>query len=131
SGGEDRDENASFHTGDLVWGPAKGFAAWPGKIASVDGDRVATVMWFGGERCASRIEVGALQTLAQGLDAHHQARQRARTSRKLNSQLESAIQEAMSELDKNPDAQKNNLEEKNLKAAACAKKNGGRLRSQR
>ncbi|KAJ8974367.1 hypothetical protein NQ317_002967, partial [Molorchus minor] len=88
-----------FIVGDLVWGPAKGCPAWPGKIVETHDDTVS-VKWFGSEKCISKIECSSLQTLSEGLDLHHQARKKNRTSRKLSSQLEKAIQEAMTELDK-------------------------------
>ncbi|KAJ8922042.1 hypothetical protein NQ315_008682, partial [Exocentrus adspersus] len=89
----------AFVVGDLVWGPARGCAAWPGKIVEAHEDTVS-VQWFGSERFVSKVESSALQTLSEGLDAHHRARKKSRTSRKLNGQLEKAIQEAMAELDK-------------------------------
>lgn len=71
------ESKSSFDVGDLVWGPTKGFPAWPGKIVDVDGEGVS-VMWFG-EKLVTKIEPGKLQTLTEGLDAHHQARTKART----------------------------------------------------
>ncbi|XP_048516449.1 uncharacterized protein LOC109532970 isoform X3 [Dendroctonus ponderosae] len=98
--------NRNFKLGDLVWGPTKVSSSWPGKIVEIMKD-LAVVKWFGSEKNLSKIKIDALQTLSEGFDSHHQARKKARTSRKLNTQLEQAIQEAMAELDKsessNPD----------------------------
>lgn len=100
----------SFAVGDLVWAPAHGCPAWPGQvIATVDTDSGKQlpaghmlIRWFGDSGIATTSSVAAdnLSTLTQGLELHHLARKRARTSRKLNSQLEKAIQQAMIELDK-------------------------------
>nr|XP_018901151.1 PREDICTED: mucin-4-like isoform X1 [Bemisia tabaci] len=89
--------------GDLVWGAARGFPSWPGKLvgpAPTPG-RV-WVRWFGGPNSAqlSEVEPKTLKTLSEGLEAHHRACKKFRKSRKLNSQLENAIQEAMAELDR-------------------------------
>ncbi|KAJ8930124.1 hypothetical protein NQ314_017089, partial [Rhamnusium bicolor] len=68
----------TFIVGDLVWGPAKGCPAWPGKIIEVH-DVNVSVKWFGSEKYVSKIECSSLQTLSEGLDAHHQARKKSRT----------------------------------------------------
>ncbi|XP_030370396.1 chromatin modification-related protein eaf-1 [Scaptodrosophila lebanonensis] len=99
----------SFAIGELIWGPARGHPAWPGKIVKMpDGmctpskqfDHVC-VQWFGGggRSTSELIPVNLLQSLSEGLEAHHKAQKDTRKSRKLNSQLERAIQEAMTELD--------------------------------
>ncbi|ALC46109.1 sba [Drosophila busckii] len=99
----------TFAIGELIWGPARGHPAWPGKIVKMP-DGVCTpsqqfdhvwVQWFGGGGRSSSelITVNSLQSLSEGLEAHHKAQKDTRKSRKLNSQLERAIQEAMTELD--------------------------------
>ncbi|XP_030553926.1 flocculation protein FLO11 isoform X3 [Drosophila novamexicana] len=99
----------TFAIGELIWGPARGHPAWPGKIVKMP-DGVCTpsqqfdhvwVQWFGGSGRSSTelIPVNLLQSLSEGLEAHHKAQKDTRKSRKLNSQLEQAIQEAMTELD--------------------------------
>lgn len=89
-----------FKVGDLVWGPVKGYASWPGKLrARAHGGRWA-VRWFGAERPPAALHHSRLLTLSEGLEAHHAARTNHRKSRKLNTLLENAIQEAMAELDK-------------------------------
>ncbi|XP_032584124.1 pneumococcal serine-rich repeat protein isoform X2 [Drosophila mojavensis] len=99
----------TFAIGELIWGPARGHPAWPGKIVKMP-DGVCTpsqqfdhvwVQWFGGggRSTSELIPVNLLQSLSEGLEAHHKAQKDTRKSRKLNSQLERAIQEAMTELD--------------------------------
>ncbi|XP_017768583.1 PREDICTED: methyl-CpG-binding domain protein 5-like, partial [Nicrophorus vespilloides] len=134
--GDDDDEDdgdkgsphQTFLIGDLVWGPARGCPAWPGKLIQVkeQGSRV-TVRWFGGggDRALSELDPALLQTLSEGLDAHHRASKKSRTSRKLNTQLEKAIQEAMAELDKVDESRKTKKEV----AVNIVRKSGGRLRS--
>lgn len=68
----------NFVTGDLVWGPAKGHSSWPGKIIGLSDEKVI-VQWFGTEKIKSVIDPRTLQTLSEGLDAHHQARKKSRT----------------------------------------------------
>lgn len=67
-----------FKVGDLVWGPTKGCSAWPGKIIEAYEDRVS-VKWFGLEKSSSNLNYESLQTLTEGLDAHHQAQKKSRT----------------------------------------------------
>ncbi|KAJ8733266.1 hypothetical protein PYW08_001564 [Mythimna loreyi] len=89
----------TFAVGDVVWGPAKGYLSWPGKLrARLAGGRWA-VRWFGALGAAA-LPAHRLLTLSEGLDLHHAARTKHRKSRKLNTLLENAIQEAMAELDK-------------------------------
>lgn len=79
--GEVRDNSKSLHsfvTGDLVWGPAKSCPAWPGKLVEVRDDKVL-VKWFGGDKALSEVDPCCLQTLTEGLDAHHRARKNLRT----------------------------------------------------
>ncbi|XP_046963251.1 uncharacterized protein LOC124532396 isoform X3 [Vanessa cardui] len=90
-----------FAVGDLVWGPVRGHASWPGKLQARLAGGAWRVRWFG--RGAGAAEHRALLTLSEGLEAHHAARTRHRKSRKLNTLLENAIQEAMAELDKKSD----------------------------
>lgn len=69
----------SFAIGNLVWGPMKSFPAWPGKIISIENDEQVRVKWFGNEKYVSKIDKKSLQTLSEGLDAHHLARKKCRT----------------------------------------------------
>lgn len=91
-----------LEVGELVWGAARGSPAWPGKVESLGppGTMTVWVRWYGGGGGRSQVEVKALKSLSEGLEAHHRARKKFRKSRKLNMQLENAIQEAMAELDK-------------------------------
>lgn len=65
--------------GDLVWGAARGFPAWPGKLVGpvTDGDKV-WVRWFGGDRALTQVPLQSLKTLSEGLEAHHRARKKFR-----------------------------------------------------
>nr|CAD7446591.1 unnamed protein product [Timema bartmani] len=98
---QERDHQQRLSPGDLVWGSARGYPAWPGKLVGpvLGSPGLVSVRWFagGGE---SEVAARLLKTLSEGLEAHHAARTRGRKSRKLNSQLEKAIQEAMGELDR-------------------------------
>ncbi|KAG7212914.1 hypothetical protein KM043_002264 [Ampulex compressa] len=102
---EAKSEEASqwkLEVGELVWGAARGSPAWPGKVESLGppGTMTVWVRWYGGGGTRSQVDVKALKSLSEGLEAHHRARKKFRKSRKLNMQLENAIQEAMAELDK-------------------------------
>lgn len=69
----------NFCVGDVVWGAANGCQLWPGKIIKFNDDNEkAFVHWFGGDKSTSIVQVTTLQTLTQGLDAHHQARKKCR-----------------------------------------------------
>ncbi|CAH2071202.1 unnamed protein product, partial [Iphiclides podalirius] len=92
-----------FEVGDLIWGPVKGHASWPGKLVARAEGGGWRVRWFGADRAAGCVDGARLLTLSEGLEAHHAARTKHRKSRKLNSLLENAIQEAMAELDKKCD----------------------------
>nr|CAD7606359.1 unnamed protein product [Timema genevievae] len=98
---EERDHQQRLSPGDLVWGSARGYPAWPGKLVGpvLGSPGLVSVRWFGGGG-ESQVAARLLKTLSEGLEAHHAARTRGRKSRKLNSQLEKAIQEAMGELDR-------------------------------
>lgn len=61
-----------------MWGPAKGCPAWPGKLLQVQDDKVI-VKWFGGDKTLTEVDPCNLQTLSEGLEAHHRARKRSRT----------------------------------------------------
>ncbi|KAF7408557.1 hypothetical protein HZH66_003094 [Vespula vulgaris] len=91
-----------LEVGELVWGAARGSPAWPGKVESLGppGTMTVGVRWYGGGGTLTQVDVKALKSLSEGLEAHHRARKKFRKSRKLNMQLENAIQEAMAELDK-------------------------------
>lgn len=65
--------------GDLVWGAARGFPSWPGKLvgpAPTPG-RV-WVRWFGGAGNLTEVDPCHLKTLSEGLEAHHRARKKFR-----------------------------------------------------
>lgn len=68
-----------FSVGDLVWGPAKGHPAWPGKVVETNGntppapDHHVWVRWFGGRPNIEMVSVDGLKTLSEGLEAHHTA----------------------------------------------------------
>ncbi|KAL0832840.1 hypothetical protein ABMA28_000999 [Loxostege sticticalis] len=91
-----------FAVGDLVWGPVRGHAMWPGSLRARAADGRWAVRWFGPAPAPAPALLPArrLLTLSEGLEAHHAARTNHRKSRKLNTLLENAIQEAMAELDK-------------------------------
>nr|CAD7205134.1 unnamed protein product [Timema douglasi] len=97
----ERDHQQRLSPGDLVWGSARGYPAWPGKLVGpvLGSPGLVSVRWFGGGG-ESQVAARLLKTLSEGLEAHHAARTRGRKSRKLNSRLEKAIQEAMGELDR-------------------------------
>lgn len=63
---------------ELVWGPARGFPAWPGKIV-VGPEGVTTpndcvwIRWFGGRANIEMTSINGLKTLSEGLEAHHSA----------------------------------------------------------
>ncbi|KAJ0178757.1 hypothetical protein K1T71_005532 [Dendrolimus kikuchii] len=99
-GGNGESGVRKFRAGEVVWGPHKGHASWPGKVEACRGHGRVTVRWFGGERARALLHASRLLTLSEGLEAHHAARTKHRKSRKLNTLLENAIQEAMAELDK-------------------------------
>ncbi|XP_034829844.2 methyl-CpG-binding domain protein 5-like [Maniola hyperantus] len=136
-----------LEVGDLVWGPVKGYASWPGKLEARVSESKWSVRWFG-DRSPGEVEHSRLLTLCEGLEAHHAARMRHRKSRKLNTLLENAIQEAMAELDKQtetnePDESTEHLADimetpkrkhhklKNKHKKTPAKVDGTRLRSSR
>ncbi|KAK6644400.1 hypothetical protein RUM43_000667 [Polyplax serrata] len=95
------DSKEKLTKGDLVWGPVRGSPAWPGKLVGpVSPGGKALVRWFGGHSSPTKVNVSQLQSLSQGLEAHHRAFNKGRKNRRLNAALEAAIQEAMLELDK-------------------------------
>lgn len=78
----------TFAIGELIWGPARGHPAWPGKIVKMP-DGVCTpsqqfdhvwVQWFGGggRSTSELIPVNLLQSLSEGLEAHHKAQKDTR-----------------------------------------------------
>lgn len=78
----------TFAIGELIWGPARGHPAWPGKIVKMP-DGVCTpsqqfdhvwVQWFGGggRSTSELIPVNSLQSLSEGLEVHHKAQKDTR-----------------------------------------------------
>lgn len=74
----------SFCVNELVWGPARGHPAWPGKVVTPPVG-VATssdstwVQWFGGRpHHIELVTIGALKSLSEGLEAHHRAQKDTR-----------------------------------------------------
>lgn len=65
--------------GDLVWGPVRGSPAWPGKLVGpISPGGRALVRWFGINNSPTKVKVSQLQSLSQGLDAHHRASNKGR-----------------------------------------------------
>ncbi|CAL8308151.1 unnamed protein product [Merluccius merluccius] len=87
----------SFHMGELVWGPLKGFPPWPAKLAGDQPVHGHAAMHL---REQAKVEPEKLKTLTHDLEAYDRATKRNRKPGKLNNHLEAAIHEAMSELDK-------------------------------
>lgn len=69
-----------LEVGELVWGAARGSPAWPGKVESLGppGTMTVWVRWYGGGGGRSQVEVKALKSLSEGLEAHHRARKKFR-----------------------------------------------------
>ena len=72
----------TFSVGELIWGPARGFPAWPGKVVKILDNQTESVwvQWFGGGG-RSNTEIMAihlLQSLSEGLEAHHKAQKDTR-----------------------------------------------------
>lgn len=72
----------TFSVGELIWGPARGFPAWPGKVVKILDNQPESVwvQWFGGGG-RSNTEIMAthlLQSLSEGLEAHHKAQKDTR-----------------------------------------------------
>lgn len=80
SAGESGSERCGeeFKPGDVVWGPVKGYASWPGKLQSLGTDGRWTVRWFGAERPPGLLHAARLLALSEGLEAHHAARTKHR-----------------------------------------------------
>lgn len=65
--------------GDLVWGPVRGSPAWPGKLIGLNGTGgKAVVRWFGCNSSPTKVNISQLQSLSQGLEAHHRASNKGR-----------------------------------------------------
>lgn len=64
--------------GDLVWGPVKGYASWPGKLRARARAGRWAVRWFGADKPPAAVHHSRLLTLCEGLEAHHAARTRHR-----------------------------------------------------
>lgn len=70
-----------FAAGDLVWGPVRGHASWPGALAARAPRGRWRVRWFGdfGPRGLSApLAEAQLLSLSEGLEAHHAARTKHR-----------------------------------------------------
>lgn len=74
------DEAGGLAEGDLVWGAVRGSPAWPGQVVGAVGPgELITVRWFGGMSTSpTRVRAADLQTLSEGLDAHHRASNNSR-----------------------------------------------------
>lgn len=90
------DHTRRFNVGELIWGPARGHTAWPGKVLRLcdENPDAVWVQWFGG--CGGGgngtgttggssgrfqtelLEVNLLQSLSEGLEAHHTAQKDTR-----------------------------------------------------
>lgn len=79
----------SFCVGELIWGTARGYPAWPGKIVRMPEGACSTtqqqsenvwVQWFGagGRSNSELVAMNSLQSLSEGLDAHHKAQKDTR-----------------------------------------------------
>lgn len=64
--------------GELVWGAARGSPAWPGKVESLGPAGTVWVRWYGGGGSRTQVDVKALKSLSEGLEAHHRARKKFR-----------------------------------------------------
>lgn len=73
-------EQWKLMVGDLVWGAARGSPAWPGKVESLGppGTKTVWVRWYGGGGGRTQVDVKALKSLSEGLEAHHRARKKFR-----------------------------------------------------
>lgn len=80
--------NHNFHAGELIWGPVRGYNAWPGKVISPpNGETTSTtdddpptcwVQWFGRRATTALMRCSSLKSLSEGLDAHHRAQRNSR-----------------------------------------------------
>lgn len=74
----------TFKIGDLVWGAVRGAVAWPGKIVNgPDGEPTSSdcvwVKWYGERRQHTEMVLtNKLQSLSEGLEAHHAAQKDSR-----------------------------------------------------
>jgi len=68
----------SLSAGDIIWGPHGNFPSWPGKLMATAEDAAAVkVCWFGS--CEeTEVDTTQLQSLSDGLEAHHRERKRLR-----------------------------------------------------
>lgn len=79
-----------FAIGELIWGPSRGYPAWPGKVVQVDmdeqqpqtanGEPAVWVQWFsgGGRIITELVAITSLHSLSDGLEAHHKAQKDTR-----------------------------------------------------
>ena len=80
--------NHKFAIGELIWGPSRGYPAWPGKIiqmpegvcsTSQTGSEAVWIQWFGTIRTnAELVPLRSLQSLSEGLEIHHKAQKETR-----------------------------------------------------
>lgn len=79
----------TFAIGELIWGPSRGYPAWPGKVVNVEtdeqsqtanGELAVWVQWFsgGGRIITELIAITSLHSLSDGLEAHHKAQKDTR-----------------------------------------------------
>lgn len=78
----------NFLAGELIWGPVRGYNAWPGKVISPPSDEASSttdddpptcwVQWFGRRATTALMRCSSLKSLSEGLDAHHRAQRNSR-----------------------------------------------------
>lgn len=90
--GDEGDEGQArrFRVGELVWGPLRGHASWPGALAARAARGRWRVRWFGagagaggggagaGRGLSAPLREAQLLGLSEGLEAHHAARSHLR-----------------------------------------------------
>lgn len=74
-----------LEVGEVVWGCARGSAAWPGKVEALgpSGSLSVWIRWYGrsgasSNTALSRVDIKSLKSLSEGLEAHHRARKKFR-----------------------------------------------------
>lgn len=69
-----------LEVGEVVWGAARGSAAWPGKVEALGapGSLDVWIRWYGPGNSLSQVDIKSLKSLSEGLEAHHRARKKFR-----------------------------------------------------